>query len=132
MAHSTARRVVCTLKTSSIAALGIALLPLSLEGSDMIVAPPIGPDTPSDSTAAPLEIGTAERVRIVAILRDFGVRHASLFGSVARGEQRPDSDLDLLDEALDHVPAHVDCLVDGQRALLSDRAPRRLIVAASE
>ncbi|HEV2237954.1 MAG TPA: nucleotidyltransferase domain-containing protein [Ktedonobacterales bacterium] len=32
----------------------------------------------------------------MAILREFGVRHASLFGSVARGEQRPESDLDLL------------------------------------
>jgi len=37
-----------------------------------------------------------DRARIVAILRAYGVRHASLFGSVARGEQREDSDSDLL------------------------------------
>lgn len=36
-----------------------------------------------------------DRARIVAILRAYGVRHASLFGSVARGEQREDSDIDL-------------------------------------
>jgi predicted nucleotidyltransferase len=60
------------------------------------VAPPVGPDTPSDNTGARHEIGAAERARIVAILREFGVRHASLFGSVARGGQRPESDLDLL------------------------------------
>lgn len=35
---------------------------------------------------------------IVAILRRRGVVHAGVFGSFARGEQRPDSDLDLLVE----------------------------------
>jgi predicted nucleotidyltransferase len=44
------------------------------------------------------EFGAAERARIVAILREFGVRHASLFGSFARGEQSPTSDIDLLVE----------------------------------
>ena len=29
-------------------------------------------------------------------LRNRGVRHAALFGSCARGEERPDSDVDLL------------------------------------
>jgi predicted nucleotidyltransferase len=29
-------------------------------------------------------------------LRELGVRHASVFGSVARGEARPDSDIDVL------------------------------------
>ena len=29
-------------------------------------------------------------------LRAHGVKHAALFGSVARGEQRPDSDIDIL------------------------------------
>ena len=33
-----------------------------------------------------------------ADLRAHGVTHAALFGSVARGEQRPDSDIDILVE----------------------------------
>ena len=32
----------------------------------------------------------------LAILREHGVVSASLFGSLARGEERPDSDIDLL------------------------------------
>jgi uncharacterized protein len=31
-------------------------------------------------------------------LRKRGIRHAALFGSVARGEERPDSDIDILVE----------------------------------
>jgi predicted nucleotidyltransferase len=31
-------------------------------------------------------------------LRARGIRHAALFGSIARGEQRPDSDIDILVE----------------------------------
>ena len=33
-----------------------------------------------------------------AALRDLGVRHAALFGSCARGDQRPDSDVDIMIE----------------------------------
>ena len=33
-----------------------------------------------------------------AALRDRGVRHAALFGSCARGDQRPDSDVDIMIE----------------------------------
>ena len=33
-----------------------------------------------------------------AILREQGVAHAALFGSVARGEDRPDSDIDIMIE----------------------------------
>src|SRR5512147_1590846 len=33
-----------------------------------------------------------------AALRKRGVRHAALFGSVARGENRPDSDIDIMIE----------------------------------
>lgn len=39
-----------------------------------------------------------ERARMVAILRAHGVMRASMFGSFARGEQRAQSDVDLLIE----------------------------------
>lgn len=35
---------------------------------------------------------------VIAVLQRRGVAHAGVFGSFARGEQRPDSDLDLLVE----------------------------------
>lgn len=34
--------------------------------------------------------------KITPILKLYGVQHASVFGSVSRGEDRPDSDVDLL------------------------------------
>ena len=36
--------------------------------------------------------------RLVPLLEQYGVRSAAIFGSYARGDQRPDSDLDLLVE----------------------------------
>ena len=36
-------------------------------------------------------------------LRSQGVAHAALFGSVARGEQRPDSDIDIMVELQEGV-----------------------------
>ena len=54
------------------------------------------PDTTSDQPAIPQQVSRDERAHIVAILREFGVQHASLFGSAVRGEQRLGSDLDLL------------------------------------
>jgi uncharacterized protein len=36
--------------------------------------------------------------RSEAALRQRGIRHAALFGSVARGDNRPDSDIDILIE----------------------------------
>lgn len=52
--------------------------------------------TSSDRSSPPPTLGADERARVVAILRAFGVRHASLFGSYARGDQRSESDIDLL------------------------------------
>jgi predicted nucleotidyltransferase len=48
--------------------------------------------TKSDTQKLP-EVISAE---FLAILRRYGVVEAKLFGSVARGEERPDSDIDLL------------------------------------
>jgi predicted nucleotidyltransferase len=41
---------------------------------------------------------TVEEVkqRTAPVFREFGVRYAAVFGSVARGEDRPESDVDLL------------------------------------
>jgi uncharacterized protein len=36
--------------------------------------------------------------KISPILRSYGIKKASIFGSVARGDDRPDSDVDLLVE----------------------------------
>jgi len=56
----------------------------------------MGIDSSSAPQADPSHNGPSiDRARIVAILREHGVRHASLFGSVARGDQREDSDIDL-------------------------------------
>lgn len=40
----------------------------------------------------------ARRDVVVALGRRYGARHVRVFGSVARGEERPDSDVDLLVE----------------------------------
>ena len=36
--------------------------------------------------------------KITPILKEYGIKKASIFGSVARGDDRPDSDVDLLVE----------------------------------
>ncbi|MES9900576.1 MAG: nucleotidyltransferase family protein [Sedimenticola sp.] len=38
----------------------------------------------------------ARKEAIAALGRQFGARHIRVFGSVARGEERPDSDVDIL------------------------------------
>lgn len=40
----------------------------------------------------------AQRVTILALADQYGARHMRAFGSVARGEERPDSDVDFLVE----------------------------------
>jgi len=47
-----------------------------------------------------LDMETIEEIRdaVIPVLRKYGVRRASLFGSVVRGEMSEDSDIDLLVE----------------------------------
>jgi predicted nucleotidyltransferase len=45
-----------------------------------------------------LEQVRSQREAILALARKYGIRRVRLFGSVVRGEDRPDSDLDVLVE----------------------------------
>jgi hypothetical protein len=36
--------------------------------------------------------------RIITVLKPYGVRRVGIFGSFARGQERPDSDIDVLVE----------------------------------
>lgn len=49
-----------------------------------------------------LQLGDAQvdEAKLVALCRRYHVRELSLFGSAARGEMRPDSDIDILVEFL--------------------------------
>ena len=50
------------------------------------------------------ELGAEKRATILAIAAKHGVTSVRVFGSFARGEARPDSDLDLLIEAGPQTP----------------------------
>ena len=69
------------------------------------------------STSAPTRDQTIQRLLAAeSEIRHLGVRRLALFGSVARGEARPDSDVDLLVEftpgqkSFDHFMALADLL----------------------
>ena len=64
-------------------------------------------------------------------LRSRGVAHAALFGSVARGEAKPDSDIDILVEL---VPDNTLSLWDyiGIKHVIEDMFPIRVDVANRE
>ncbi len=49
-----------------------------------------------------LQIGDAQvdQIKLVELCERYGVRELSFFGSAARGEMRPDSDIDMLVEFL--------------------------------
>ena len=66
-----------------------------------------------------------------ADLRAQGVAHAALFGSVARGDDRPDSDIDIL---VDLDPAIVVTMVDyaGVKDFIADMFERRVDVVSRE
>ena len=67
-----------------------------------------------------------------ADLRAHGVTHAALFGSVARDEQRPDSDIDILVD-LDGFPADDKTFYAATRCLeIISEASRRLPPAFKE
>jgi hypothetical protein len=64
-------------------------------------------------------------------LRARGVMHAALFGSVARGEQRPDSDIDIMVEIAPDAPVGVFEYV-GIVHLIDDMFPMRVDVVDRE
>lgn len=53
---------------------------------------------PTTSQTHPRELDDETRARLIALLRQHGVRRAGIFGSFARGEQTLTSDVDLLIE----------------------------------
>jgi predicted nucleotidyltransferase len=89
-----------------------------------------------------LQLGTVQvdEAKLVDLCRQYHVRELSLFGSAARGEMRPDSDIDLLVEfipeakvdLLDHAGLMLDLsqLVGRKVDLVSKRALKPLIRAS--
>lgn len=55
---------------------------------------------PAPASDAHPQLDRAQREQIVAILRQFGIIHAALFGSFARGDAHATSDVDLLIDPL--------------------------------
>ena len=55
-------------------------------------------DEPTENEEVEVYLDTlrARRQAILALSREYGARHIRVFGSVARGEDRPDSDVDFL------------------------------------
>ena len=50
----------------------------------------------SPAVPSPQRIPSTQRSALIALLRRYGVQRAGLFGSIVRGDARPDSDVDLL------------------------------------
>ncbi len=78
--------------------------------AEILVGEPTGADTADASL--PRVLRTLREHR--RVLGELGVRHASVFGSVARGEEGPESDVDILVD----VPAHGFSLLDLSRVAL--------------
>ena len=86
----------------------------------------------------PVLTGIAERERVLDSLRRMspelrrrGLRHLRMFGSAARGEADPGSDIDLIAE-LDRTGSRLSLLdLMGIEADLSDRLGRKVEIATS-
>lgn len=65
-----------------------------------------------------MELGPDQQSRIAEICRRYHVRRMSLFGSMAAGTQRPDSDVDLLVEFIPGEAPSGFSLVDMQGELV--------------
>jgi hypothetical protein len=50
----------------------------------------------SPATPSPQRLTPTQQSALIAVLRRYGVQRAGLFGSIVRGDARPDSDVDLL------------------------------------
>lgn len=64
-------------------------------------------------------------------LRRRGIRHLAIFGSIARGDARPDSDVDI---AIDVLPDHAFSLIrmEDTRLLLQDAIGRQVDLGETE
>jgi len=69
------------------------------------------------------------RNKIAPILKQHGISKAAVFGSVARGEARPDSDVDLLVE-FKTVPGLFEYI--GLENLLSDKLGKKVDLATEQ
>ena len=69
------------------------------------------------------------RNKITPILKQHGINKAAVFGSVARGEARPDSDVDLLVE-FKTVPGLFEYI--GLENLLSDKLGKKVDLATEQ
>lgn len=78
------------------------------------------PGTPIDQLLA------AHREEILRLAAKHGARNVRVFGSVARGEARPDSDVDFL---VDMAPEHTPFFPGGLLADLEDLLGRRVDIA---
>lgn len=52
----------------------------------------------SPATPSPQRLTPTQRSAVITVLRRYGVQRAGLFGSMVRGDARPESDVDLLIE----------------------------------
>lgn len=90
-----------------------------------------------ERTMSMQELLTTKRLDILRIANEHGARNVRIFGSVARGEARPDSDVDFLVEfepgrsLLDHAALLLDLqeLLGRPVDVTTDRALRPLLRA---